>query len=320
MAELVGIWRAPARRVPMESLEAAEVVEDGVEGCAHRRAGKRSVLFVASEDLDAVGVVPGVVRENFTVRGADLMRWPIGQRVAVGEAEFEVSMVCDPCHLMEEIRPGLQAELEGRRGMLASVVTPGRVAVGDAVRTLSAVTRQGAVAAVSRSPTHTLAKAVQPSIRLRAGLGVEGDAHLGETVRHRSRVARDPTRPNLRQVHLIHAELHEELAAAGLAVAPGEMGENVTTRGVDLLALPAGTRLRLGADALVEVTGLRNPCVQLDGIRPGLMAATLARDEEGGLVRKAGVMGVVLAGGEVRPGDAIRVELPPEPHRALTPV
>jgi MOSC domain-containing protein YiiM len=136
MAELVGIWRAPARRVPMEALEAAEVVEDGVDGCAHRRAGKRSVLFVAAEDLDAVGVEPGVIRENFTVRGADLMRWPIGQRVAVGEAEFEVSMVCDPCHLMEEIRPGLQAELEGRRGMLASVVTPGRVAVGAAVRTL----------------------------------------------------------------------------------------------------------------------------------------------------------------------------------------
>jgi MOSC domain-containing protein YiiM len=133
VAELVGIWRAPARRVPMEALEAAEVVEDGVDGCAHRRAGKRSVLFVAAEDLDAVGVEPGVVRENFTVRGADLMRWPIGQRVAVGEAEFEVSMVCDPCHLMEEIRPGLQAELEGRRGMLASVVTPGRVAVGDEV-------------------------------------------------------------------------------------------------------------------------------------------------------------------------------------------
>jgi MOSC domain-containing protein YiiM len=136
VAELVGIWRAPARRVPMESLEAAEIVEDGVDGCAHRRAGKRSVLFVAAEDLDAVGVEPGVVRENFTVRGADLMRWPIGQRVAVGEAEFEVSMVCDPCHLMEEIRPGLQAEIDGRRGMLASVVTPGRVAVGDAVRAL----------------------------------------------------------------------------------------------------------------------------------------------------------------------------------------
>jgi len=136
VAELVGIWRAPARRVPMEALEAAEVVADGVDGCAHRRAGKRSVLFVAAEDLDAVGVEPGVIRENFTVRGADLMRWPIGQRIAVGEAEFEVSMVCDPCHLMEEIRPGLQAELEGRRGMLASVVTPGRVTVGDAVRTL----------------------------------------------------------------------------------------------------------------------------------------------------------------------------------------
>lgn len=174
--------------------------------------------------------------------------------------------------------------------------------------------------AVSRSPAHTLAKTSQPRIRLVAGLGVEGDAHAGETVKHRSRVARDPTRPNLRHVHLIHAELHDELAAAGLAVAAGEMGENVTTRGLDLLGLPTGTRLRLGADALVEVTGLRNPCVQLDGIRPGLMAATLARDENGALVRKAGVMGVVLAGGDVRPGDAIRVELPPEPHRALIPV
>lgn len=120
----------------MDGLDAAEVVEDGVDGCAHRRAGKRSVLFVAAEDLDVVGVEPGVIRENFTVRGADVMRWSVGQRVAVGEAEFEISMVCDPCHLMEEIRPGLQAELEGRRGMLASVVTPGRVTVGDAVRTL----------------------------------------------------------------------------------------------------------------------------------------------------------------------------------------
>lgn len=120
----------------MEALAAAKVVEDGVDGCAHRRAGKRSILFVAVEDLEAVGVDPGTIRENFTVRGADLMRWPIGQRVAVGEAEFEVSMVCDPCHLMDEIRPGLQAELEGRRGMLASVVTPGRVTVGDAVRAL----------------------------------------------------------------------------------------------------------------------------------------------------------------------------------------
>lgn len=178
----------------------------------------------------------------------------------------------------------------------------------------------GAVTAVSRSPAHTLAKATQPSIRLVAGLGVEGDAHLGKTVRHRSRVARDPSRPNLRQVHLVHAELHDELAATGFAVAAGEMGENVTTRGLDLLALPAGTRLRLGEEALVEVTGLRNPCAQLDGIQPGLMAATLARDEDGELIRKAGVMAVVLVGGVVRPGDAIRVEVPTGPQRPLTPV
>ena len=178
----------------------------------------------------------------------------------------------------------------------------------------------GAVTAVSRSPAHTLAKAPRPSIRLLAGLGVEGDAHLGETVRHRSRIARDPTQPNLRHVHLLHAELHDELAAAGFAVAAGEMGENVTTRGVDLLGLPVETTLRLGPDALVEVTGLRNPCIQLDRIQPGLMAATLSRDAGGALMRKAGVMAVVLAGGLVRPGDAVRVELPPKPHRALAPV
>jgi MOSC domain-containing protein YiiM len=133
-------------------------------------------------------------------------------------------------------------------------------------------------------------------------------------------VARDTGRPNLRQVHLIHAELHDELRAAGFAVSAGQMGENVTTRGVDLLAFPAGTRLRLGNTALVEVTGLRNPCSQLDGIQSGLMAATLARDEHGNVVRKAGVMGIVVAGGEVRPGDPIRVELPPEPHQLLEPV
>jgi len=137
MAELVGIWRSPKRREPMEPLESARVFEnEGVEGCAHRRGGKRNVLFVAVEDLEALGVEPGAVKENFTVRGADVMRWSVGQRLAVGSAEFEVSMVCDPCHLMEEIRPGLQAELEGRRGMLAYVRTPGDVAVGDEVREL----------------------------------------------------------------------------------------------------------------------------------------------------------------------------------------
>jgi MOSC domain-containing protein YiiM len=136
MAEIVGIWRAPRRRVPMESLERVRVVENGLEGCAHARAGKRSVLFVAAEDLDDLGVEPGAVRENFTVRGAEVMSWPIGQRLAAGEAEFEVTMVCDPCELMERIRPGLQAELEGRRGMLACVVQTGAVAVGDGVRLL----------------------------------------------------------------------------------------------------------------------------------------------------------------------------------------
>jgi len=176
------------------------------------------------------------------------------------------------------------------------------------------------VTAVSSSPKHTMAKPNQECIRLLAGLGVAGDAHQGETVKHRSRMARDPTRPNLRQVHLIHAELHDELRAAGFALAPGQMGENVTTRGLDLLGLPVGARLRLGETAVVEITGLRNPCVQLDRIQPGLMAATLDRGERGDLVRKAGVMGIVLAGGLVRPGDAISVELPPEPRRRLAPV
>lgn len=176
------------------------------------------------------------------------------------------------------------------------------------------------VASVSRNPTHTFTKSKQESIRLLPGRGVEDDAHQGETVQHRSRVARDPSQPNLRQVHLIHAELHDELRAAGFAVAPGEMGENITTRGLDLLGLPTGARLHLGEDALVEVTGLRNPCTQLDRLQPGLMAATVDRAENGGLIRKAGVMGVVLASGVVRPGDPIRVELPPAPHRPLTPV
>ena len=178
----------------------------------------------------------------------------------------------------------------------------------------------GTVVAVSRSATHSVSKPNQASIRLVAGMGVEGDAHQGVTVKHLSRVARDPNQPNFRQVHLIHAELLDELAHSGFEIAAGQMGENVTTRGVDLLGLPAGARLRLGADAVVEVTGLRNPCAQLDGIAPGLMAATLGRDARGALVRKAGVMGVVIAGGDVRPGDSIRIELPPPPHCALEPV
>jgi MOSC domain-containing protein YiiM len=178
----------------------------------------------------------------------------------------------------------------------------------------------GVVTAVSRSATHTMIKPNEASIRLLTGLGVEGDAHLGATVKHRSRVARDAAQPNLRQVHLIHSELHDKLQEVGFAVSAGQTGENVTTRGVDLLELPTGARLHLGDAAVVEVTGLRNPCGQLNGVQPGLMAATLGRDEHGNLVRKAGIMGIVLAGGEVRPGDPIRVELPPQPYRPLAPV
>jgi MOSC domain-containing protein YiiM len=176
------------------------------------------------------------------------------------------------------------------------------------------------VTAVCVSEAHTFSKAPQPGVRLVAGLGVDGDAHAGATVKHRSRVARDPAQPNLRQVHLIHAELHDELCARGFTVRPGDMGENITTRGVDLLALPAGARLHLGETAIVEITGLRNPCAQLDQFQQGLMAAVLERDAEGRLIRRAGVMAVVVAGGEVRPGDAVTVELPSPPHRPLVPV
>ncbi len=154
-------------------------------------------------------------------------------------------------------------------------------------------------------------------IRLLAGLGVEGDAHSGTTVKHRSRVAVDPTQPNLRQVHLLHAELFDEVATGGFALGPGDLGENITTRGIDLLGLPRGTRLHIGASAIVEVTGLRNPCIQIDRFQPGLLAAVLDRDSRGRIIRKAGIMGVVVAAGDVSAGDSIGIELPPLPHHAL---
>jgi len=178
----------------------------------------------------------------------------------------------------------------------------------------------GLILAVCQSSTHDMAKEQRPEIELREGLGVLGDAHQGVTVQHRSRVAKDPSQPNLRQVHLIHAELHEALRAQGFSVEHGAMGENIVTRNIDLLGLPTGAVLRLGASALVQITGLRNPCAQLDGVQKGLMAATLGRDAEGGLIRKAGVMGVVLAGGRVAVGDKIELTLPPEPHQRLAPV
>ena len=177
-----------------------------------------------------------------------------------------------------------------------------------------------AVIAVALDGGHHFSKKPAFEIRLLTGLGVAGDAHMGETVKHRSRVAKDPTQPNLRQVHLIQAELFDELAGRGFHVQPGEMGENVTTRGLDLLALPEGTRLRLGAEAVIEITGLRNPCIQIDRFREGLMQAVLDRDAAGNLLRKAGVMAVVIRGGDVRPGDAIAMTPPSGPHRALAPV
>ena len=177
----------------------------------------------------------------------------------------------------------------------------------------------GVVLAVSSKRSHGPDKKNRLFIRLIEGHGVEGDAHCGERVKHRSRARFNPGLPNLRQVHLMHAELHDELNAKGFRILPGYMGENVTTRGVDLLALPKGAKVRLGPEAVVELTGLRNPCIQLERLQEGLMQACL-EDQDGVLIRKAGVMAVVLAGGEVRAGDAVAVELPPEPHAPLKPV
>ncbi|MFF7530276.1 MOSC domain-containing protein [Streptomyces bobili] len=174
----------------------------------------------------------------------------------------------------------------------------------------------GTVTAVSSNGEYSFTKPNRDSITLLAGLGVEGDVHAGVTVKHRSRVAQDPTQPNLRQVHLVQEELFDEVGAAGFTVAPGDLGENITTRGIDLLALPAGTLLRIGA-AVLEVTGLRNPCLQIDNFRQGLLKQVVGRDEAGNIVRKAGVMSIVKEGGVVRPGDVVEAELPSGPHRPL---
>jgi MOSC domain-containing protein YiiM len=176
------------------------------------------------------------------------------------------------------------------------------------------------VVAVHAGRTHTFSKAARLSVTLLAGLGVAGDAHCGATVRHRSRLARQAGQPNRRQVHLIHEELLRELAGRGFRVRPGELGENVTTQALGLLQLPAGTRLQLGETAVVELTGLRNPCVQIDRFQPGLMSAVLDRDERGRPVRKSGVMAVVTVGGVVYQGDPIQVVLPDLPYRPLAPV
>ena len=177
----------------------------------------------------------------------------------------------------------------------------------------------GTVVAVQASELHTFRKLGMPEITLVEGIGVEGDAHSGVTVKHRSRVAANPSQPNLRQVHLIHSELLTELAAAGFAVAPGDLGENITTAGVELLALPVGTRLQVGT-AVLTLTGLRNPCQQINNFRQGLLKQVLRTDDSGDVVRLAGVMAVVARGGRVAAGDSLRVELPVLPHFRLAPV
>lgn len=178
----------------------------------------------------------------------------------------------------------------------------------------------GIVVAVARDEAHRFSKPTVDEIRIIAGLGVEGDAHVGVTVQHRSRIRRDPTVPNLRQVHLLHHELLDEVAEYGYTVHPGEMGENITTRGINLLGLPEDTLLRVGSTVVLRVTGLRNPCSQIDDFQPGLLHHMVSKREDGTIVRKAGVMSVVEIGGIVRPGDTIRVQFPPGQYVPLQPV
>jgi MOSC domain-containing protein YiiM len=174
----------------------------------------------------------------------------------------------------------------------------------------------GTVIAVSKSKKHTFSKENQQVIKLIKGLGVEGDAHFGSTVQHRSRVAQNPNQPNLRQVHLIQNELFEEIAGR-FNITPGQLGENITTAGINLLDLPTDTILSIGKCAMIKITGLRNPCAQIDHFKQGLLQAVLDQDPNGNLIRKAGIMGVVLQSGEVKPGDAIRVDLPRRPFKKL---
>jgi MOSC domain-containing protein YiiM len=178
-------------------------------------------------------------------------------------------------------------------------------------------TQKAQVSAVSISPSHTFSKSNVSSIYLIEGHGVEGDAHAGATVKHRSRVAKDPSQPNLRQVHLIHAELFDYLHEKGYTVAAGQMGENITTSNLDLLALPKDAILNFPSGACVQITGLRNPCNQLNSLGNGMMKALLPKDEQGQIQRLAGIMGIVLKGGPVKPGDQIEIKLPQTPHQAL---
>ena len=178
----------------------------------------------------------------------------------------------------------------------------------------------GLVLAVAARDGHGLGKTPCWAIKLVAGEGVEGDAHRGVTVKHRSRVAKDPSQPSLRQVHLIHAELLDELASKGFEVTAGQLGENILTHRIDLLALPAGTHMVFPSGAQLKITGLRNPCHQINGHTPGLMDALLDKADDGSLIRKGGVMAVVLEGGLVSVNDDVKIVFPSEPWQSLKPV
>jgi len=176
-----------------------------------------------------------------------------------------------------------------------------------------------AVIAVCCDSKHNLIKPTRDHIILVAGFGVQGDAHYGETVQHLYDKRRNPDAPNLRQVHLIHTEFFDELSEKGFTVKPGQMGENITTRGIDLLGLSRGTKLHIG-EAVIEITGLRNPCSKLNKIQEGLLPASLGQWDDGTMLAKTGVMAIILKGGKVRPKDLIKVETPDSPHIRLTPV
>lgn len=182
---------------------------------------------------------------------------------------------------------------------------------------LTTTNSEGVVVAVSKHNTHSFSKPVTDEINLLTGLGVEGDAHCGAQVKHRSRVAVNPAQPNLRQVHLIHQELLDELDQQGFRVSAGVLGENITTRGIDLLGLPTGAVLNIGEQAVVKITGLRNPCKQIEAYQAGLLKAVLDKTDDDELIRKTGIMGVVVAGGVIRAGDAINVSLPEGAHQKL---
>jgi hypothetical protein len=174
---------------------------------------------------------------------------------------------------------------------------------------------EGYVHSVSASPRHGFSKLVRESITLIKGHGVDGDAHAGAFVKHRYLARWRPRMANERQVHLINQALFEELFSEGFNVQPGNLGENVTTRGIDLLRLPLGTMLALGPTAAVELRGLRTPCVLVDRFRKGLLKALVRKGEQPRF--RAGVMGVVREGGILFPGNPVKVTISPAPWQAL---